>query len=77
MKYSQYDVDKVRSESDIRMIIPVRLNPAPHRILPARSVEPKKFRISRKKGYNNAHCFKCGEGFSARWKHMPIITAST
>lgn len=22
MKYSQYDVDKVRSESDIRMIIP-------------------------------------------------------
>lgn len=65
MKYSQYDVDKVRSESDIRMIIPGAIESRTTQDItcPFCGAE-KKFRISRKKGYNNARCFKCGDGFS-------------
>ena len=65
MKYSQYDVDKVRNEADIRMIIPGAIESrASQDITCPFCGSEKKFRISRKKGYNNAHCFKCGEGFA-------------
>lgn len=64
-KYSKFEIDKVKSDADIRRIIP---NASETKY--TQDIEcpfcgkTKKFRINRKRGYNNARCFACGEGFS-------------
>ncbi|MBD5243158.1 MAG: hypothetical protein HDS60_03620 [Barnesiella sp.] len=65
MKYNKFEVDKVKSEADIR-----RLIPGANERLTTQDIDcpfcgkKKKFRISHKKGFNNARCFACQEGFS-------------
>lgn len=65
MKYSKYEVEKVKAEADIRRIIPgASESKATQEIECPFCGKAKKFRISHKKGYNNARCFSCEQGFS-------------
>lgn len=79
MKYSKYEVDKVKADADIRRIIPgASESKASQDIECPFCGKAKKFRVSHKKGFNNAHCFACGEGFSnpiaayAYYNHLDI-----
>lgn len=66
MKYSKFDIDKVKSDADIRLIIPgADVNKANQYIECPFCGEKKKFRIRFSKGYNNAYCVKCNNGFSS------------
>lgn len=65
MKYNRFEIDKVKKDADIRRIIPgANEHKSAQDITCPFCGKEKKFRISRKKGYNNARCFACGEGFS-------------
>lgn len=79
MKYSKFEVDKVKFDADIRHIIPGASETRLTQDLECPFCgKAKKFRVSRKKGYNNAHCFACGEGFSnpiaayAYYNHLDV-----
>lgn len=65
MKYNKFEVDKVKLHADIRRIIPEASETRPVQDLTCPFCgKKKKFRVSHKAGYNNAHCFSCNEGFS-------------
>lgn len=79
MKYSKYEIEKVKADADIRRIIPgASERKASQDIECPFCGKEKKFRISHKKGFNNAHCFACEEGFSnpieayAYYNHLDI-----
>ncbi|MBD5423724.1 MAG: hypothetical protein HDR44_01180 [Allobaculum sp.] len=78
-KYSKIEIDRVKREADIRSLIP---GATKSRLM--QDVEcpfcgkAKKFRVSRKAGYNNARCFACEKGFPgpleayAHYHHLDI-----
>lgn len=64
-KYSKFEIAKVKADADIRRIIPgASQTKYTQEIKCPFCGKEKKFRITRKKGFNNARCFVCGEGFS-------------
>ena len=64
-KYSTFEVSKVKEKADIRSLIPGASESKITQDIDCPFCgKAKKFRISRKRGFNNARCFACGEGFS-------------
>lgn len=78
MKYSQYDVDKVRSESDIRMIIPGAIESRTTQDITCPFCGAEKNSVSAaRKAITTLAASSVATDSPARWKHMPTITAST
>lgn len=65
MKYSRFEIEKVKRDADIRRLIH---GASEHRVTQDIDCpfcgKVKKFRISHKNGFNNAKCFACEEGFT-------------
>lgn len=79
MKYRKSEVDKVKNDADIRILIPGASTSKPTQDIDCPFCgKKKKFRICHKKGFNNAKCWSCGEGFSnpiqayAYYNHLDI-----
>lgn len=62
-KYSKWEVQKVK-DLDIRLFIPGCDQRKVSQDVECPFCGKTKFNISRKKGYNNAKCWACGQGFS-------------
>lgn len=66
MKYNKFEIEKVKTDADIRRLVPgASETKATQDIDCPFCGKPKKFRVSHKKGYNNAYCFACRQGFSS------------
>lgn len=64
-KYSRFEIHKVKQDADIRRLVPgASDNKVTQDIDCPFCGKERKFRVSHKKGYNNARCFVCKEGFS-------------
>lgn len=64
MKYSKYEIDKVKQEGDIRRIVPeCNLNKYTQELV-CPFCGKKKFYVDARRGHNNARCWSCHEGFS-------------
>lgn len=65
MKYSEFEVEKVKRNADIRRIIPGTNATNPNQYIECPFChEPKKFRVRHTAQYNCAFCVKCNQGFS-------------
>lgn len=65
MKYSKFEVEKVKRDADIRRIIPGTNATNPNQYIECPFChEPKKFRVRHTAQYNCAFCVKCSQGFS-------------
>lgn len=65
MKYNKFDVEKVKSEADIRRFIAGASSTRPTQEVTCPFCgKEKKLRITRKKGHNSAYCFACNRGFA-------------
>lgn len=65
MKYSKFEVEKVKRDADIRRIIPGTNATNPNQYIECPFChEPKKFRVRHTAQYNCAFCVKCNQGFS-------------
>ena len=65
MKYSKFEVDKVKKDADIRRLIPGASQSKANQYIECPFCgEAKKFRVRFSAQYNCAFCMKCNEGFS-------------
>ncbi len=65
MKYSRFEVDKVKKDADIRRLIPGASQSKVNQYIECPFCgEAKKFRVRFSSQYNCAFCMKCNEGFS-------------
>lgn len=79
MKYSKFEVEKVKQHADIRHLIPGASEIKPNQYIKCPFCgEDKKFRVRHSAQHNNAFCMKCNEGFSnpivayAHYNHLDV-----